>query len=111
MNLEELRTFCNNLPDTTEDVKWEADLCFSIGGKMYCVTGFEEPVSISIKVTGEKFEELTQRKGIRPAPYLARYNWVLIEDAGAITDSELKQLIRESYDLIRSKLPKSRRIN
>lgn len=111
MNLEELRNFCNSLPETTEDVKWEADLCFSIGGKMYCVTSFEEPVSISIKTSDENFEELTQQKGIRPAPYLGRHKWVSIDDISHIDDSRLQSLIKQSYDLIRSKLPKAKRKN
>jgi len=31
-------------------------------------------------VTDEEFGELTDRRGIIPAPYAARYKWILIED-------------------------------
>jgi predicted DNA-binding protein (MmcQ/YjbR family) len=44
MNIEALRKFCLSLPAVTEDVKWGADLCFSVGGKMFCVTSMEGPL-------------------------------------------------------------------
>jgi predicted DNA-binding protein (MmcQ/YjbR family) len=109
MNLDELRNFCHSLPGTVEDVKWGADLCFNVGDKMYCITGFEHPVGMSLKTTPEKFEELTQHKSIRPAAYLARYHWVRIEDASAFPTAELKEWIAISYSLVVKKLPKKQR--
>lgn len=105
MNLEQLRAFCLSLPGTTEDVKWGADLCFLIGEKMFCVTSFEEPVGLSLKVSDADFDALTERDGIRPAAYLARYKWVYIEDLSTLRPGELEDLIRKSYELIKSKLP------
>lgn len=106
MDIETLRAFCLSLPKATEDVKWGADLCFSIGGKMFCVTGMEGPFSASIKANDEQFEELIDKPGIVPAPYLARNKWVLITDAHTLDDTELKALIAQSYQLIKNKLPK-----
>lgn len=108
MNLEELRAYCLSLPGTTEDVKWGHDLCFLIGEKMYCVTGFEGPVTLSLKVSDEDFERLTALPGIIPAPYLARYKWVYLDEGHTISDKELKELIANSYGLIKSKLPKKK---
>lgn len=106
MNIDQLRTYCNSLPHVTEDIKWESDLCFCIGGKMFCVTGFSSPVHISIKVDDTIFEEFTQQDGIVPAPYLARYKWILINDIGLFRKKEIEQLIFQSYQLIKNKLPK-----
>ena len=39
MNIEQLRKYCLSFPHATEDVKWGNDLCFCVGGKMFCVTG------------------------------------------------------------------------
>ena len=39
MNIEHLREYCLSFPGATEDVKWGSDLCFSVGAKMFCVTG------------------------------------------------------------------------
>ena len=106
MNIDQLRQFCTELPGVTEDIKWDHDLCFSVGKKMFAVTGVDEAEGgISVKTTPEKFAELTERPGIRPAHYVARYHWITIEDEKAVSSDELRQLIRESYQLVFDKLP------
>ena len=106
MTTDQLREFCKELPGVTEDIKWDNDLCFSVGKKMFAVTGIENAEGgISVKTTPEKFAELTERPGIRPAHYVARYHWVTVEDPDAVSDDGLRQLIRESYQLVFDKLP------
>ena len=105
MNIEQLRQFCLSLPHSTEDVKWEKDLCFCIGEKMYCVTGLDDGLpEAAFKVSPEEFDELVERPGIDPAPYLARYKWVLAA-FDALSDTEWEQLVRQSYELVKAKLP------
>lgn len=106
MNIESLRAFCLNLPATTEDIKWGHDLCFSVGAKMFAVTGVDGPFTVSFKVTSEQFGELTTRDGIVPAPYMARNNWVLVEKAEELSQSEWQEYLQQSYDLVKSKLSK-----
>ena len=72
---------------------------------MFCVTGFEAPLTVSLKVPDEEFDELSAKRGVRPAPYLARYKWVLVEDESAFTMKEWKHYLKQSYELIKSKLP------
>jgi predicted DNA-binding protein (MmcQ/YjbR family) len=106
MNIEQLRKFCLSFPGATEDIKWEADLCFSVGGKMFCVTGADSSSGgMSFKCTPEKFDELTERDGIDPAAYVGRYKWVHVADAGVVVPAELKELIETSYRLVFDKLP------
>jgi predicted DNA-binding protein (MmcQ/YjbR family) len=110
MNIEQIREFCLGLPGATEDVKWGADLTFCVAKKMFAVTGLESTADgISFKTTPEKFAELTERPGIRPAHYVARYHWVTVEDLDAVTTAELKELIQNSYKLVFDKLPKKER--
>jgi len=106
MNIESLREFCLSLPHATEDVKWGADICFSIGGKMFCVSGFSQPIHVSLKVSDEEFEEMSSRRGIIPAPYVARYKWVLISEDAGLTVKQWNYYIAQSYELVKSKLPK-----
>ena len=102
-----IRTFCLSLPNVTEDVKWESDLAFCIGGKMFSVTSLEPTaVVLTFKCTAETFAELTERPGIIPAPYLARARWGALEDEDALTRKELEPLLRKAYELVRAKLPK-----
>jgi predicted DNA-binding protein (MmcQ/YjbR family) len=107
MTIEDIKSICNKLPAVTEDVKWGADLCFSIGSKMFCVTGLEQtPISVSFKVTDEEFEEASARAGFRPAAYVARYKWVTLDDLSKVSRKELERFIKQSYELVKAKLPK-----
>jgi predicted DNA-binding protein (MmcQ/YjbR family) len=61
---------------------------------------------MSFKCSPEDFAELKEREGIRPAPYMARAQWVALETPDTLTPAELQQFVRRSYDLVFAKLPK-----
>ena len=108
MNIEEFRELCLSLPHATEDVKWEKDLCFCVGGKMFAVVGLEPGKTIgSFKCSPENFAELTEREGIVPAPYLARHHWVGLKSFAAIDDDDYNDLMKEAHRLVYEKLPKT----
>jgi predicted DNA-binding protein (MmcQ/YjbR family) len=112
MDTESIRKHCLSFSNATEDVQWGSDLVFKIGGKMFAVTDINaQPTGkVSFKCTPEKFAELTEIDGIIPAPYVARYHWVYLEKPSALSKTELKELIRNSYDLVLAKLPKKTRM-
>jgi predicted DNA-binding protein (MmcQ/YjbR family) len=107
MNASELRKLVSEWPGVTEDIKWGADLVYSVGGKMFAVTGAgaKDAGGVSFKVPDARFLELTGRPGIVPAPYLARARWVLVQRDARLAKAELAALIRGSYELVRAKLP------
>lgn len=106
MTLDELRAICAPLPGTWEDVKWGADLCFCVGEKMYAITGLESP-NISLKVDGpEASLAWCARAGVEPAPYLARYHWIMVRPGADLSVGELAELVRGSYALVKAKLPR-----
>jgi predicted DNA-binding protein (MmcQ/YjbR family) len=98
------------LPHTTEEILWGDDLVFKIGGKMYAVVVLApgHKVVMSFKCTPEVFAELVERPGVIPAPYSARSHWVALEREDALPRTEIKRLIRCSYDLVIAKLPKKK---
>ncbi len=108
MDAESVRKFCLSLPHVTEDVQWESDLLFRIGNKMFAVLALDAASDhrISFKCTPEVFAELTEREGIVPAPYVARYHWVALERFDALPERELKELLKNAYRLILEKLPR-----
>lgn len=107
MHIDQLRKLCLSLPGVTEQIQWGSDLLFKVGGKMFAVARLEPaPVWLSLKATPENFAELTERQGVIPAPYLARAKWIALETQEALSHSELEQLIRDSYELVRAKLPR-----
>ncbi len=108
MDIETLRTLCISLESVTEDIKWDNDLCFSIGGKMFCVTSLQPPFTASLKVKDEEFEELCQSAGIEIAPYVGRYKWILVTDPNRFTAAEWQHYVSQSYTLVKAKLPKKK---
>ena len=106
MNVENIQAICKKMDAVTEDIKWGNDLVFSVGGKMFCVVGLDQsPATASFKVKEDDFEEMCNRDGFKPAPYLARYKWVWIEDIERLNKKEWEQYIRQSYKLVKDKLP------
>ena len=110
MSRAKLLALCRRLPHATEDVKWKKDLVFSVGDKMFACLNAEEGDGISFKTSPTTFERLTQQPGIIPAPYAARFHWVLVTSAKALPLDMLQELIQESHRLVMEKLPaKTRR--
>jgi predicted DNA-binding protein (MmcQ/YjbR family) len=106
MNIEDLRKMCLGLPHVTEDIKWGNDLCFCIGEKMFCITGIDAPLKVSFKVKDEEFHDMSSRPNIVPAPYVARYKWVLVEEPHALSAKEWAYFIKQSYQLVKAGLSK-----
>lgn len=100
MNAEKLEAICSRLKGTTTDVKWGNDLCYLIGGKMYCVTALSGTFNASFKTCPEDFSILIERDGIDPAPYLGRYHWVRVSRASALSPAEWKACVEKSYRLV-----------
>ena len=73
---------------------------------MFCVAALDGPLTVCFKVRDDEFEELSNSPGLRPAPYVARYKWVFVEDVNALSSKEWTHYVKQSYDLVRSKLPK-----
>jgi len=106
MTVEDIQAICKKLKAVTEDIKWGNDLVFSVGEKMFCVVGLEQsPATASFKVKEEEFDEICSRKGFKPAPYVARYKWVWMDDISRINKKEWEHYIRQSYGLVKDKLP------
>jgi predicted DNA-binding protein (MmcQ/YjbR family) len=78
-----------------------ADIVFSVGEKMFAVTGSATPAEgMCFKVEDDRFLELTDRPGIIPAPYLARAKWVYVNREADFSDQEAAALLRRSYELL-----------
>ena len=105
MNVDAIREFCLVFPRATENLQWGDNLCFKIGGKIFVILGLDDP-RLCFKCTPERFGELIEREDIRPAPYVGRYKWVMLDQLDALPNDELKESIRQSYDMVAAKAPK-----
>lgn len=98
---------CKKMPHATQDIKWGADLVFSIGGKMFAVFSNEDDdAHFSCKADVAEFPRLTNLPGVTPAPYLARHHWIAISPDAKLPVALLKELLSESYQLVKEKLPR-----
>ena len=111
MNFDSLRKYCATLPGATMDIKWGADECHCVGGKMFAVFPMTrgKDDSVSFKCDPGRFLELTDVPGIIPAPYLARAHWVRVTDAKALPDTQARELVAHSHALILAKLTRRQR--
>ena len=106
MNENSVRKLTRDWPGVSAEIKWEDDLIFLVAGKMFCglcITG-KERGKLSFKVEVERFLEFTDRPGFRPAPYLARAQWVTLDDPRVVPKAELDALLRRAYELVFAKL-------
>ena len=87
------------------------DLCFKVDGKLFAVTALEPG-------TGAAQLQVHRRKTSRsyasgreyvPRPIWPEPNGSALEQLNTLPDSELRELIAESYRLVWERLPKRRR--
>jgi len=107
MNIDDIRKYCLSFPNATEKLQWGDALCFKVKKKMFAVAGLDE-VRFTFKCTPDSFAELIEREDIRPAPYLGRYKWVMLDRLDALQRLELEDLVRQSYEMVLANAPKRR---
>ena len=91
------------LPGSEFSVKWGADHCFVVGGKMFAATD-EAGRGLSIKLTDIAFEVLTGNGRARPSPYLARAKWVRFDDLSSLDDDEVADWLKTAHGLVAARL-------
>jgi predicted DNA-binding protein (MmcQ/YjbR family) len=104
VDLDAIRAYCLSLPNATENVQWDDELCFKVAGKLFVVIGLSSvPQHVTFKCSPESFAELTEREGITPAAYVGRYKWVTLQSLDSLSDVELRDAIADSYRMVSAK--------
>lgn len=119
MNIEEVRYFALSLPGVTEDQPFGDDnitfrvegkifMCLWLGGGKYNID--ETMLRFACKLAPERNEELREQySAIMPAFHWNKRHWSDVSFEQLDTDV-VESIIRESYGVIVSKLPKSVRV-
>ena len=105
----EVEKFLLTLPGATLTLQWGNDRVFKVGGKMFAVLGVladQSPGGMSFKASGESFRILTELPGIKPAPYLARAQWVFLDRPSRLKQKELKAYLTRAHSIIAASLTK-----
>lgn len=90
-----------------EDHPW-GEIVFKVGGKIFAMTG-ETATRVSVASTPERQSQLILHPAINIAPYVGRFGWVTIDLEKDDGMTLVEDLMRDSYDLVVTKLPKSKR--
>src|SRR5579871_6135939 len=113
MDNERIRAICMALPHVVETVNWGHHLVYwvgdrDIGGKMFAMTDLDGTgIGVLLFHAGaERYHELVEREGIRPAPHLARAFWVAIERWDTLRPREIEDELARAHALIFARLPK-----
>lgn len=119
MNIEEVRYFALSLPGVTEDQPFGDDnitfrvegkifMCLWLGGGKYNID--ETMLRFACKLAPERNEELRELySAVTPAFHWNKRHWSDVFFEQLDTDV-VESIIRESYGVIVSKLPKSVRV-
>lgn len=119
MNIEEVRDFALSLPGVTEDQPFGDDnitfrvegkifMCLWLGGGKYNID--ETMLRFACKLAPERNEELRElHSAVTPAFHWNKTHWSDVFFEQLDTDV-VESIIRESYGVIVSKLPKSVRV-
>jgi predicted DNA-binding protein (MmcQ/YjbR family) len=116
MDVERARAMLLQLPHVAETMQWGDNLVFwvgdkAIGGKMFALINLSADAhgAISFAAGPERFAELVEIEGFRPAPYLARAHWVAAEHWELLRSSEWQAEFTNAHGIVHAKLTKRTR--
>ena len=114
MNVAQLKEFCRRFPHATETRYGEPSnfLVYAVGGKKfaYFKTSHPEKWRFSIRVEPDRFIELTDVPGVKPARYRGRFGWVTIVKVHSFPEAYLRELVGWSYQRTFNSLSKAKRL-
>ncbi len=112
MNVEAVKTFCLSLPCVVENAQGDPAniLSYRIKDKKFAYFKTSEPERwrFSFRVSPDRFLELTDQPGIKPARYMHRFHWVSVVQVNTMDEGYLQELILWSYQKAISSLSKKR---
>ena len=113
MNATQLKKFCATLPGSAVR-ELEAPmnvLVYSVGDKTFAYFKTSEPERwrFSFRASPERFLELTDVPGIKPARWMGRHRWVTVVDVQTVPAAYLRELVEWSHRDALEKLSRKRR--
>ena len=101
MTVPQLKRFCRRFPGAAETLHEEPYnfLVYSVGGRKFAYFKTSEPERwrFSVRVTPDRFVELTDVPGVKPARYRGRFHWITIVNVAGFPDRYLEELVEWSY--------------
>lgn len=107
MDIETFREYCLSLPGSSEKMPFEkffhgkhSFLAFYVNGRMFCYFDIDQFDQCNIRCSPGQADELKAVYRAVGRPYnLSPKHWISIRFNEDVSDDELKQFIRHSYEL------------
>ena len=104
MNIEELREYCLEKPNSTESFPFDNEtLVFKVNNKMFLLASIEsQPLQFNVKCNPEQAIELREQypMAVLPGYHMNKKHWNTVNFEGRISDRELKLMTDHSYELV-----------
>ena len=110
MNIESLRDYCLSKKMAKESFPFGEDtLVFKVMNKIFLLCGLNQSDRFNVKCDPEKAILLREEfDEVQPGWHMNKTHWNNVFMNGRLSDSQLKEMIDHSYDLIISSLPKNK---
>ncbi len=112
MNAEDLRDHCLSFLGTEEKFPFgPVTSVFKVAGKIFALSRLdEEPLRVSLKCEPLLAEQLRElHAAVIPGYHLNKRHWNTVIIDGSLPDLMITDMVEDSYDLVVSALPQSRR--
>jgi predicted DNA-binding protein (MmcQ/YjbR family) len=112
MRPTKLRDVCLSFPGSAETFPFGPETSvFKVSGKVFAISRLkEEPIRVSVKCEPLLAEQLREaHAAVIPGYHLNKRHWNTVIIDGSLPERMIRDMIEDSYDLIVSKLPQSRR--
>jgi predicted DNA-binding protein (MmcQ/YjbR family) len=109
LTADRIKLLCLRQPGAEETFPFSAELSvFRVGGKIFALSGLAaRPLTISLKCVPEIATKLRiEYAAITAGYHLNKQHWNTVLIDGSVPDDLVRELIEDSYDLVRSKLPR-----
>lgn len=111
MNIEQFREYCLSFPDTHEGTPFDdfmshrhdphSVLVFFVEDKMFCYFDINTFDKCTIKCSPEDIAALKEKYSGIGDPYNGNPKyWISVEFNSDVPDAKLRELVRNSYDLV-----------
>ena len=107
-----LRAHCLSFPGAGETFPFAPDTSvFKVEGKMFALSALaRRPLRVSLKCEPALAEQLREmHEAVLPGYHLNKKHWNTVILDGSLSDQVVKDMVEDSYDLVVSRLPASRR--
>jgi predicted DNA-binding protein (MmcQ/YjbR family) len=108
----ELRDLCLGFPGSAETFPFgPGTSVFKVAGKMFALSQLAEtPLRVSLKCEPPLAEQLrAAHTAVLPGYHLNKRHWNTVVVDGSLPERTIRDMIEDSYDLVASRLPLSRR--